>query len=68
MSGKIKAWFRKFRKSGRDGNNKPKKVVDPVCNMKIEPGIFSSDHGGKTYYFCSEYCKAQFDADPAQYI
>jgi YHS domain-containing protein len=68
MSGKIKTWFRKFRASGRDGSGKSKKVADPVCNMKIEPGIFSSDHGGKTYYFCSEYCKAQFDADPAQYI
>lgn len=68
MSGKIKTWFRKFRASGRDVNGKSKKVADPVCSMTIEPGIFSSEHGGRTYYFCSEYCKTQFDADPAQYI
>lgn len=66
MSGKIKAWFRKFRKS--DGSTKPKKIADPVCNMRIEPGVFTSEHNGKAYYFCSDYCKTQFDADPSQYI
>ena len=67
MSSKIKVWFRKFRKSGRNTNDKPKNIVDVVCDMKIQPGIFSSEHGGRSYYFCSEYCKTQFDANPAQF-
>jgi Cu+-exporting ATPase len=40
---------------------------DPVCHMDIQlanaRGI--SDHDGKTYYFCSGGCKAEFDSDPA---
>lgn len=66
MSGKIKAWFRKFSKS--NGSGKSKKIADPVCNMRIEPGVFTSEYNGKVYYFCSDYCKTQFDADPDQYI
>ncbi len=27
-----------------------------------------SVNGGKTYYFCSESCKKQFDKDPKKYI
>jgi YHS domain-containing protein len=28
---------------------------------------WKSDHGGKTYYFCSEGCKRTFDKDPKKY-
>ena len=62
----MTAWFKTWRKA--KSNSKLQKVADPVCNMKIEPGVFSSNHNGKVYYFCSDYCKQQFDADPNQYI
>ena len=41
---------------------------DPVCGMSVEGarGI-TAEHGGKTYYFCSQQCKATFEKDPAKY-
>lgn len=66
MSKKLQTLFKKLKRFGYKINFKSK-IVDPVCNMKIEPGIFSSEQGGNTYYFCSEYCKTQFDADPEQF-
>ncbi len=44
------------------------KVVDPVCNMKINQGSAVAEYQGKTYFFCSDSCKQQFDADPEQYL
>jgi Cu+-exporting ATPase len=42
---------------------------DVVCGMQIEQASAAgtSNHGGRTYYFCSTTCKAKFDANPAQY-
>lgn len=42
---------------------------DPVCGMQVEEGreAGTSEHGGRTYYFCSAGCKAKFDEDPAKY-
>ena len=44
----------------------PKLVKDPVCGMDVDPAKAAgkSDYKGKTYYFCSDYCKKQFDANP----
>jgi P-type Cu+ transporter len=41
-------------------------VTDPVCKMVIEEkdAVGSSEYKGKTYYFCSEMCKEDFDKDP----
>jgi YHS domain-containing protein len=42
---------------------------DVVCGMQVDPAkaAGSSQYNGKTYYFCSNACKAKFDADPAQF-
>jgi Cu+-exporting ATPase len=39
---------------------------DVVCHMNIgiEQAAGRSDYDGRTYYFCSNACKAKFDADP----
>jgi P-type Cu+ transporter len=44
-------------------------VKDPVCGMDIEPqdAVVSREHMGRTFYFCSPNCVAQFDADPHRY-
>jgi Cu+-exporting ATPase len=44
-------------------------VKDPVCGMDVDPmsAAGRSEHGGTVYYFCSEGCKQQFDADPAKF-
>jgi YHS domain-containing protein len=41
-------------------------TTDPVCGMNIEESDaqFKSDYDGRTFYFCSDACKEQFDADP----
>jgi Cu+-exporting ATPase len=33
-------------------------------NIGIEQAAGRSDYDGRTYYFCSNACKAKFDADP----
>ncbi len=42
---------------------------DPICGMNVDekkvPG--SSAYFGKTYYFCSQHCKIEFDGNPAKY-
>ncbi len=42
---------------------------DPVCGMDVDPSHAkgTSDYKGQTYYFCSDHCKAKFDASPQQY-
>lgn len=48
----------------------PKRVVDPVCGMKILLGkaAGSQEYEDQTYYFCSQSCVQKFKADPARYV
>jgi Cu+-exporting ATPase len=36
--------------------------------IEAEQAAWTSEYGGRTYYFCSEHCKRQFDQDPELYI
>jgi YHS domain-containing protein len=40
--------------------------VDPVCLMKVSPGSpdIKSTYKTKTYHFCAEGCKKEFETDP----
>ena len=42
---------------------------DPICNMEVDEqnAAGESQYQGKTYYFCSEGCKEEFDQNPQQY-
>jgi Cu+-exporting ATPase len=43
--------------------------IDPVCGMSVDDRTQQqSTYQGKTYYFCCEQCKKQFDQDPEQYL
>jgi len=44
-------------------------VKDPVCGMSIEESdaVANAEHGGTTYYFCSEDCAEEFRNDPESY-
>ena len=46
------------------------KAKDPVCGMKVKKKEASAtlEHGGKTYYFCSDSCKKEFIKNPAKYV
>ena len=48
----------------------PEVVRDPVCGMTVDQaaGKPSLEHGGKTYHFCCNGCKAKFEADPDRYL
>ncbi|HZS32315.1 MAG TPA: heavy metal translocating P-type ATPase [Methylomirabilota bacterium] len=43
---------------------------DPVCGMVVDPAraAGSTQHEGRTYYFCHPSCLARFRADPAAYL
>jgi Cu+-exporting ATPase len=45
-------------------------VEDPVCGMRIdsEEAAGTIDHGGATYYFCSQSCFDAFRANPSAYV
>ena len=43
-------------------------ATDPVCGMKVDRSkALRAQHGGQTYYFCSEHCLHAFEVDPAAY-
>ena len=44
-------------------------AVDPVCGMTVNENTApaKAEFQGKTFYFCSEECKARFQQDPAKY-
>ena len=40
-------------------------ATDPVCGMKVDRARrFARRRAGRTYFFCSEECRAEFKADP----
>jgi membrane fusion protein, copper/silver efflux system len=60
----MKMPVRKTSKSGEP-------VKDIVCGMKVDtqsPQLITAQYESKTYYFCSEQCKKDFEANPDKYI
>lgn len=45
-------------------------MKDPVCNMDVTPekAAGKTEHGGKTYYFCSVKCLEKFKLNPEEYL
>ena len=45
-------------------------IHDPVCGMEIKDisNAEKLDYKDKSYYFCSDLCKIQFEQDPEKYI
>jgi len=43
---------------------------DPVCKMNVEESkaAATAKYDGKSYYFCSESCKARFVEKPTEYV
>jgi len=44
-------------------------AIDPVCGMSVEEADAPAkvDHDGTTYYFCSNDCREEFEANPQDY-
>jgi Cu(I)/Ag(I) efflux system membrane fusion protein len=50
-----------------------KPATDPVCGMEVDEARAkamgrSSTYQGKTYYFCCDECKQEFDEDPTLFL
>jgi len=45
-------------------------AIDPICKMDVDEKTakITSEHEGKTYYFCAPGCKKAFDENPKKYI
>jgi len=44
--------------------------IDPICEMKVkgEPVAATFEFEGKTYGFCSVYCKESFEKEPKKHL
>jgi YHS domain-containing protein len=44
-------------------------VIDPVCGMEIDESHApaTTEFEGQPYYFCSESCRDEFEANPSLY-
>jgi len=44
--------------------------IDPICDMNVkgEPVAATFTYEGKTYGFCSMYCKETFEKDPKKHL
>lgn len=46
-----------------------KAVKDVVCGMSVDgESAISLRHVGQQFYFCSDYCRRAFEADPGKYL
>ena len=45
-------------------------VTDPVCGMTVDPltSPHKATYDGKTYWFCSAGCRAEFEKTPERYL
>jgi YHS domain-containing protein len=45
------------------------RMTDPVCGLRVdERSEFHTQFAGKKYFFCSEDCRKEFEAEPDEYI
>jgi P-type Cu+ transporter len=45
-------------------------IEDPVCGMQIniDTAPAQTEYEGEIYYFCSQGCKREFEANPVQFL
>ncbi|HTA22069.1 MAG TPA: YHS domain-containing protein [Terriglobales bacterium] len=45
-------------------------TTDPVCGMRVDEkkSEFQAQFAGRKYSFCSEECRAEFEAEPNEYV
>ena len=61
------------KQSGKPVAMAPPKVLfatDPVCGMTVDVATAThiAVHAGRTFYFCSAGCRAEFEREPAKYL
>lgn len=68
MENRIKSLIKKLSRLGYQVKPKSNKHVDPVCGMKVSSDSLKADYQGEGYFFCSDYCKQQFEKNPETYL
>jgi YHS domain-containing protein len=68
MENRIKSLIKKLSRLGFSVKPKNNSHIDPVCEMKVSSDLLKADYQGKSYFFCSDHCKQQFEKDPEAYI
>jgi YHS domain-containing protein len=45
-------------------------TMDPVCGTRVDDkrAEFQTQFAGRNYFFCSEECRKEFEADPNEYL
>ncbi len=45
-------------------------AIDPVCGMNVAPGenVWTTNHNGKSYWFCARECREAFEKNPGKYL
>lgn len=44
-------------------------AIDPVCKMSVDSGDgLHTEHDDRTYWFCSTYCRDEFNANPSAFL
>ena len=68
MENRIKSLIKKLSRLGFSVKPKKNSHKDLVCGMEASGDLFKSDYQGKSYFFCSDHCKQQFEKEPEAYI
>ena len=68
MKNKVKSLIRKIKQFSYGTRMENRNYYDPVCGMEATGDYFLIQYQGKKYYFCSEYCKNQFEISPNEYL
>jgi YHS domain-containing protein len=61
----------RWRLSGTNSAGGGIMTTDPVCGMRIDEKKtpeFHTQFAGRKYFFCSEECRKEFEADPNGYV
>ena len=65
MSNKLKSMLKKLKRLGY--RFRKEKAVDPVCGMEVNADLISATHQNKSYFFCSDHCRREFNDNPSKY-
>ena len=68
MENRIKSLIKKLSRFGFSVKPKKENHIDPVCGMTVSDDSLKADYKGKSYYFCSSYCKEQFVVNHGEYV
>jgi membrane fusion protein, copper/silver efflux system len=73
MTGGLPAGKMEMTDTREENKEREKESRDPVCGMDVDTAEAKaagrvSQYKGKSYYFCADSCKRDFDGNPEKYV